>query len=114
MWLAKQSSAKMQEETKNSSEAPAKTICAKSGERFVVGASEYRTLPVCAPYGIYTKPPQGEELLILSAPSGEICLGAVENLKEELLAGEILLCSSGGASIRLCNNGKILLNGKEI
>ena len=57
---------------------------------------------------------QGEDLMILSAQSGEVCLGVVSQQQEELLPGEILLKSSGGASIRLCNDGTILLNGKKV
>ena len=86
-------------------------LCQK---RFAVGACEYRRLPHCAPYGIYTRPAQGEDLMILSAQSGEVCLGVVSQQQEELLPGEILLKSSGGASIRLCNDGTILLNGKKV
>ena len=57
---------------------------------------------------------QGEDLMILSAQSGEVCLGVVSQQQEEILPGEILLKSSGGASIRLCNDGTILLNGKKV
>lgn len=115
MWLAKRSWAQGGNSFEYSGDAPAKTVCAKSGEKFVVGACEYRSLPDCSPFGVYAKPPQGTEVLILSSPVGEVCLGAVqnENIQEDLQPGEILLCSAGGASIRLCNDGKILFNGKE-
>lgn len=114
MWLAKNAATKRKEGTDYSGSAPARSICAKSGEQFAVGACEYRTLPYCAPYGIYTRPAQGEDLMILSAQNGEVCLGVVSEQQEELLPGEILLKSSGGASIRLCNDGTILLNGKKV
>ena len=52
MWLAKRSSAQGEHPFEYSGDAPAKTICAKSGEEFIVGACEYRQLPVCLPYGI--------------------------------------------------------------
>lgn len=32
---------------------------------------------------------------------------------QSLQPGELLLCSAGGASIKLCNDGRILMNGKE-
>lgn len=66
----------------------------EAGSIFAVGACEYRRLPYCAPYGIYTRPAQGEDLMILSAQSGEVCLGVVSQPQEELLPGEILLKSS--------------------
>ena len=42
-------------------------------------------------------------------------LGAVSDpsAEEELLEGEILIRSAGGASIRLCKDGRLLLNGRE-
>lgn len=52
---------------------------------------------------------------MLSAQGGaQLCLGSVtEGWPEGLHPGEILLRSAGGASIKLCSDGKILLNGKE-
>lgn len=114
MWLAKNTAGKRKESTEYSGNAPLSSICARSGEHFAVCACEYRKLPHCAPYGIYTRPAQGEDLMILSAQSGEVCLGVVSQQQEEILPGEILLKSSGGASIRLCNDGTILLNGKKV
>jgi hypothetical protein len=53
--------------------------------------------------------------VVLSAQGGaQLCLGSVtEGWPEGLQPGEILLRSAGGASIKLCSDGKILLNGKE-
>lgn len=78
-------------------------------------AYESRQLPVCAPYGVYARPVQGQETVVLSAQGGaQLCLGSVtEGWPEGLHPGEILLRSAGGASIKLCSDGKILLNGKE-
>lgn len=88
---------------------------AKHGEQYVVGSCEYRRLQRCAPYGIYTKPPKGTPVLVLGSQGGEVCLGAVSDpsAEEELLEGEILIRSAGGASIRLCKDGRLLLNGRE-
>ena len=89
---------------------------AKHGEQYVVGSCEYRRLQRCAPYGIYTKPPKGTPVLVLGSQGGEVCLGAVSDppAEEELLQeGEILIRSAGGASIRLCKDGRLLLNGRE-
>lgn len=88
---------------------------ATSGEEYIVGAYESRQLPVCAPYGVYARPAQGQEAAVISAQSGaQLCLGSVtEGWPEGLQPGEILLRSAGGASIKLCSDGKILLNGRE-
>ena len=58
----------------------------------------------------------GEACLQDPAAQGgaQLCLGSVtEGWPEGLQPGEILLRSAGGASIKLCSDGKILLNGKE-
>ena len=95
MWLARRTSSAKEEElravsTRQGMEAPA----------------------VSAPYRISARPPEQEELLLLSVGENKVCLGAVQERQPALEAGEILLRSAGGASIRLCADGKILLNGK--
>ena len=98
MWIAKKGTGRSAQQ-KESGWVRAES--AKHGEQYVVGSCEYRRLQRCAPYGIYTKPPKGTPV---SDPSAE----------EELLQeGEILIRSAGGASIRLCKDGRLLLNGRE-
>ena len=88
---------------------------ATSGEEYIVGAYESRQLPVCAPYGVSARPVQGQAAVGVSGQGGvQLGLGSVtEGWPEGLQPGEILLRSAGGASIKLCSDGKILLNGKE-
>ena len=88
---------------------------ATSGEEYIVGAYESRQLPVCAPYGVYARPFHGQDAVVLSAQGGaQLSLGSVtEGWPEGRHPGEILLRSAGGACIKLCSDGKILLNGKE-
>lgn len=77
------------------------------------GTEEYSVLPLISPYGIVSFPPKGEKTVVLTYDFGKVCLGVLsypENLEE----GEILLRSRGGAEIKLCNNGKVLINGKEV
>lgn len=111
MWLAKHSVTQEGEAVPQA----AKVICATSGEKFLVGESEYRNIPGCTPYGVYSRPIPQKEVLVLSTPRGEVYLGTIEeSLLETLMPGEILLRSAGGASIKLCNDGKVLINGKEV
>lgn len=70
-------------------------------------------VPVVAPYGVAYVPKDGESTVVMPINGGEVSLGVVMQNKE-LLAGEIMLYSAGGASLILKNNGKILANGKEI
>lgn len=112
MWIAKKGAGRNVQQ-KESGWVRAES--AKHGEQYVVGSCEYRRLQRCAPYGIYTKPPKGTSVLVLGPQSAEVCLGAVSDpsAEEELLEGEILIRSAGGASIRLCKDGRLLLNGRE-
>ena len=113
MWIAKKGTGRSAQQ-KESGWVRAES--AKHGEQYVVGSCEYRRLQRCAPYGIYTKPPKGTPVLVLGSQGGEVCLGAVSDpsAEEELLQeGEILIRSAGGASIRLCKDGRLLLNGME-
>jgi len=113
MWIAKKGAGRNVQQ-KESGWVRAES--AKHGEQYVVGSCEYRRLQRCAPYGIYTKPPKGTPVLVLGSQGGEVCLGAVSDpsAEEELLQeGEILIRSAGGASIRLCRDGRLLLNGRE-
>lgn len=104
MWLARKTSAERA--------GALNAMTAQSGEQGIVGECGCQAAAVCAPYGIYTKPPEREELLLLSVNGNKVCLGTVQEQQPELKAGEILLQSAGGASIRLCADGRILLNGR--
>ena len=77
----------------------------------VCSSQEYRKLGVAAPYGIAYVPPIGEKSVVLPLDSGEICLGVISPAKG-LNPGEIMLYSSGGASIVLKNDGRVLINGQ--
>ena len=113
MWIAKKGTGRNVQQ-KESGWVRAES--AKHGEQYVVGSCEYRRLQRCAPYGIYTKPPKGTPVLVLGPQGGEVCLGAVSDpsAEEELLQeGEILIRSAGGASIRLCKDGRLLLTFSE-
>ena len=58
-------------------------------------------------------PTLGEKSIVLPTSTGDICLGVLAgNL--DLEPGELMLCSSGGASILLKNDGYVYINGKKI
>lgn len=66
------------------------------------------------PYGITARPVAGEEGVMLRM-DGERCvwLGQIQDVSD-LKEGEIRLRAKGGAEIKLCANGEILLNGLRI
>lgn len=78
-----------------------------------VSAAEQRGLPVFAPRGIAFRPCEGDNLLLIPAGGANVCAGVLSTA-EELEAGELKLCSAGGALIHLKRSGDIVLNGVTI
>ncbi|MBQ6626254.1 MAG: phage baseplate assembly protein [Ruminococcus sp.] len=74
-------------------------------------ALELRDVPVVTPYGVVSTPPAGEKTVVLPTKKGDVCLGVYSNAST-LQPGELMLCSKGGASIVLKNDGSVLINGK--
>lgn len=80
----------------------------------LAGHTAFRGIRQAAPYGVYAKPPIGEELLLLPLASGErIAVGTLGDLPT-LQAGEILLQNAAGATLCLKADGSIHLNGLVI
>ncbi|MEE0060701.1 MAG: hypothetical protein UE295_07735 [Acutalibacteraceae bacterium] len=79
----------------------------------VNGGMPYVNIPVISPYGIVSVIPKGTRVVAMPVGDTAVCMGTeqeVQNLKE----GELMLRSSGGASIVLKNDGRVLINGKEV
>lgn len=79
----------------------------------VVSSGEHKQTKYCTPYGIVSRPPNGEYSVVLPLDDGEVSIGSVQSASN-IEPGEIMLSSSGGASIMLKNNGKIFVNGEEL
>ena len=79
----------------------------------VDAAGEHKDLSLCAPYGFFSLPPEGESAVVLPLEDGEVCLGVVGSA-DGLEEGEIMLRSKGGASLVLKNDGRVLVNGREL
>lgn len=78
----------------------------------VLSSSEHKNIDVCLPYGIESRPPLEESAVVLPLANGEVSVGVIAPA-QTIEPGEIKLCSKGGASIILKNNGKVIINGKE-
>lgn len=99
---------------RNITEAKSGEITNLDGKNIsAAGTEEYSSLPVISPYGISGFPPRGEKTVVLTYDFGKVCLGVL-SYPQELEEGEILIRSQGGAEIKLCNNGKVLINGREV
>jgi phage gp45-like len=79
----------------------------------VTASGEYRSLRACMPYGIASIPPKNECAVVLPLEDGEVSLGVLADT-DGLQEGELMLSSAGGASIVLKNDGRVLINGREI
>lgn len=80
----------------------------------VQGETDYKSLPLAGPYGITWMPPNDAVAVVLSSNVGngqkDICVGA-QMTASSIQPGELLLKSTGGASIYLKNNGDVVING---
>lgn len=85
-----------------------------NGSVSVSSTRDYGALPLIAPSGIAYVPVAGASTVVMEGAGGTVCLGVIAAPKEELQPGELMLYSAGGASIVLKNNGKVLINGKEV
>ncbi len=102
--------------TKNSISNPqAETGNIKSAENGMVqinAASDFKNLQVVAPYGISYVPVAGSQSVVMPIYGGEMCMGVIAP-QQDLAPGELMLYSSGGASIVLKNDGNVYINGKK-
>ena len=106
MWL-------MSYMTKNSLASPnaVKGDVQGNDGRAVMSSGGHKDLAFCAPYGVFAIPPAGERAVVLPLDDGEVCLGVLA-AADGLSEGEVMLRSSGGASIVLKNDGRVLINGR--
>lgn len=88
-------------------------IDADSGVVSVQNSNEYRNIEMISPYGIAYNPVPGERAVMLSIGDLSFCAGIVSEDKG-LSPGELMLYSSGGASIVLKNDGRVLINGSSV
>lgn len=84
----------------------------------VSSSNSYFNLPRVSPYGIAWVPVEGARTVVLPTEDGGVSLGVLGygNPPQgvSLSPGELMLYSSGGASIVLKNDGSVLINGKAV
>ncbi len=85
----------------------------QNGVVSVNGGMPYVNIPIISPYGIVSVIPKGTRVVALPTGDTAVCIGAQQEVKN-LQEGELMLFSSGGASIVLKNDGKVLINGREV
>lgn len=87
---------------------------ADNGSVAVSSTRDYSALPLIAPAGIAYVPVSGSSTMVMEGSGGAVCLGVIAPPPDDLQAGELMLYSSGGASIVLKNDGRVLINGREV
>ena len=109
------------------------TITTSSNKVSAEGSGEYRGMLKTATFGIMSKPKVGQNLIITKpysdpnmALASDVVLDEEIKVKDKvsgalkpvsdvtLQEGETLLYSEGGATIKLCNDGRIILNRKLV
>jgi len=104
MWLSEKAAGKGASPT-------AAELGTATGAASVLTEAEKRNMPVCAPGGYAWRPSFGDEVLVIKCSDGlSRVVSAICNPKDELESGEVLIYS-GGASICLKNDGRVLISG---
>ena len=110
MWLTKN----LEEQTRRQRSAENARVTASSGAQLdAIGHKSHAAQPCVAPYGIAYVVPSGSQCVLLPLGEGSASIGVIAP-DNELQPGEIMLYSSGGASIVLKNSGEVIINGKAV
>ena len=115
MWLSKTLSLRQRAEQENTAADMGVTTIGGSGAS-VMTRGEQRDLEVFAPSGLIWQPKVGDTVLVVKGGTGgqEQCVVAAstaEDTPKGFSPGELLLYSSGKASIYLRKDGSIAVNG---
>ncbi len=79
-----------------------------------VSDSLFTNIPIISIPGIEYIPQENSTVLIIPTDREVVCSGCIIQNNPSLLPGELSFSSSGGATIKLCNDGSIILNGAII
>ncbi len=109
MWLSKMISKNVLNET-----AEKGSVTLSDSAQWEASASAgVRNVNSYAPYGYHSAAPVGQEVILIPSSDGQVALGTKIDISS-LEAGEIKLCSLGGASIILKNDGSVIINSLVI
>ncbi len=110
MWLSKS----LFHKTEGEKAQKGSVTISSSGNMETGSTANSRNTDMYLPYGYSALPPVGEEVLILPACKGQAIMGTLSKPKQSLQSGEIRLCSAGGATIELRNDGAVVINSLVI
>lgn len=105
MWLSKMISKNTFSET-----AEKGSVTFSDSSQWEASASAgVRNVNSYAPYGYQSAVPVGQEVILVPSSDGQVALGTKTDTSS-LETGEIRICSLGGASIILKNDGSVVIN----
>lgn len=80
----------------------------------VLTQGEERTVSVASAGGYIWRPKSGEQVVVLKCDDSQstVCGALLGDVPEDLLPGEVLIKSAGGAAIKLANDGSVSITGK--
>lgn len=111
MWISKQISGACKQAR---SAKTGEVTSTQEGTVTVQSEQEHREISTAAPFGIVSIPPIGTKAVVTPTEQGFVYTGAINQQADGLEPGELMLYSSGGAKIVLKNDGKVLINGREL
>ncbi len=92
-----------------------KVSFSQNGKINTSGAVPYVNAQMLVPYGMAVAVPVGENTFMFPVGNTALCMGVVQKpFSIPLQNGEVMLYSSGGANIILKNDGRVLINGREV
>ncbi|MCQ4021533.1 MULTISPECIES: hypothetical protein [unclassified Ruminococcus] len=110
MWLTKN----LEEQTRRQRSAENARVTASSGAHIDAnGSKPHAAQPCVAPYGFAYAMPGGSRCVLIPLGEGCASIGVIVP-ENNLEPGEVMLYSSGGATIVLKNSGEVLINGKAV
>ena len=108
MWLARQA-ARAERTDDGAARLCAVTIGGE--EPAAVWGGERRGLTVVAPGGVAWLPRSGDEALLIRCGDEDAVAGVAVAAPPGMQPGEVCVFSAGGASVLLCNDGKVKITG---
>ena len=86
----------------------------QNGRVDVSATRGYHHVSLILPEGVVSIPRRGAGTVVVQSSGGAVCPGVIIQPPSNLEPGELMLRSAGGASIVLKNDGRVLINGREV
>lgn len=89
----------------------ANVVSASNSSVSAISDNSLVDIPIVSIPGIHYLPPDKADILAVPSNGQYFCCGSVLSCDSSIAQGELIIKSSGGALIKLLNDGSISLNG---